>query len=68
MPLIIPNRFSLFEEEATSLDLDSIINTDPVITVGSHRYDIMYTSVYYNAPHLYALEYNGNEKALAHLP
>ncbi|CAF1320971.1 unnamed protein product [Rotaria sordida] len=67
MPLIIPNSFSLFEEEAMSLDLDSIVNTDPVVTVGSRRYDIIYTSVYYNVPHLYALEYNGNEKALARL-
>ncbi|CAF1353417.1 unnamed protein product [Rotaria sordida] len=67
MPLIIPISFSLFEEEAMSLDLDSIVNTDPVVTVGSRRYDIIYTSVYYNVPHLYALEYNGNEKALARL-
>ena len=67
MPLIIPDSFSLFEEEATSLDLNSVVNSDPVVTVGSRHYDIIYTSVYYNAPHLYALEYNGNEKALARL-
>ena len=67
MPLIIPDSFSLIEDSATTLDLDSIVNSDPIVTVGSRRYDIIYTSVYYNAPHLYALEYNGNEKALARL-
>jgi hypothetical protein len=67
MPLIIPNDLSFIEEGPASLDLDSVINSNPVVTVGSRRYDIIYTSVYYNAPHLYALEYNGNEKALAHL-
>lgn len=67
MPLIIPDSFSLFEKEAKSIDLKSIANSDPVVTVGSRRYDIIYTSVSYNALHLYALEYNGNEKALARL-
>jgi hypothetical protein len=67
MPLIIPNSFSFIEEGAATVDLDSIVNSTPVVTVGSRRYDIIYTSVYNNAPHLYALEYNGNEKALARL-
>jgi hypothetical protein len=66
MPLIIPNTLSLIEE-AVSLDFDSIINSNPILTVGFRHYDIIYTSIYYNAPHLYALEYNGNEVALARL-
>ena len=67
MPLIIPTTLSLAKAEAVSLDLNSIVNSDPILTVGSRRYDIIYTSISYNAPHLYALEYNGNEVALARL-
>jgi hypothetical protein len=67
MSSALANTFSLIEAEATSLNLDSIFNSTPILTVGSRNYDIIYTSVYYNAPNLYALEYNGNEKALARL-
>ncbi|CAF0824150.1 unnamed protein product [Adineta steineri] len=65
MPLIIANKLTFIEEEVISLNLDTVVNSNPVTTIGSRLYDIIYTSSHYNAPHLYAFEYNGNEKALA---
>ncbi|CAF1164110.1 unnamed protein product, partial [Didymodactylos carnosus] len=46
---------------------NEVENTNPVTTKGSRHYDIIYSCRYEDDANVYAIERNGNEKALKHL-